>query len=104
MKVIFRKRAMRQLDEIYDYIRERNPSAAVAVLARIQASIRELGEFPFMAHKTDRAGILKHAVVDYPYLIFIRVDLARRIVAVVSVRHAARRHPGCQEPAFEFAR
>ena len=104
MKVVYRKRALRQLDQIYDYLRERNPSAAVAVMARIAEAIGWIGANPYMGRKTVRIGIHMHAVVDYPYLIFYRVDLRRKEVAIISVRHAARRHPGFQEVAAEFAR
>jgi toxin ParE1/3/4 len=95
--VSYRKRALRQLDEIYDYLRERNPVAAAAVMARIAASISHVADYPFMGRKTDRNGVHMHAIVDYPYLIFYRINVAKDEVRVISVRHGARRHPGFQE-------
>jgi toxin ParE1/3/4 len=46
MKVRYRARALREIDEIFDYLRERSPSGALKVLHAIRAGVRTIGDNP----------------------------------------------------------
>ena len=48
MKVRYSQTALRELDEIFAYIHERNPSAAVAVVDRIERLAGLIGELPLI--------------------------------------------------------
>jgi plasmid stabilization system protein ParE len=89
MKVRFTPRAQKQLDTIYSYISERNPSAAQRVKARIREVAEQLGHFPFMARGTDRAGVRVRVANPYPCLIFYRIRDDE--VHILDIRHGARR-------------
>ena len=93
MKVRYAETALRELDEIFAHISERNPPAAVAVLARIEGLAELLGQFPLVGHPTNREGVLVMPLVRYPYLIFYTVDDHAKEVLIVHVRHGARLRP-----------
>jgi toxin ParE1/3/4 len=57
MKVRYSETALRELDEIFAYIYERNRSAAVAVLDRIERLSSLIGEVPLIGHLTDEEGV-----------------------------------------------
>jgi toxin ParE1/3/4 len=56
MKVRYSETALRELDEIFAYMYERNRSAAVAVLDRIERLSSLIGEVPLIGHLTDEEG------------------------------------------------
>lgn len=91
-EVVWRARAVRHLTQIVDYIRDRNPPAAVRYLAELKQACESLGEFPEKAPRYDaryRALVFRNHVVFYEYvaasekvLITAVID-ARRDVATV---------------------
>ena len=56
MKVRYSETALRELDEIFAYIYERNRSAAVAVVDRIERLSSLIGDVPLIGHRTTRKG------------------------------------------------
>jgi addiction module RelE/StbE family toxin len=93
MKVRYSETALRELDEIFAYIYERNRSAA-AVVDRIQQLTSLIGEVPLIGHLTDEQGVRMMPVVRYPFLIFYTLDDQANEVVILHVRHAARLRPG----------
>jgi toxin ParE1/3/4 len=90
MKVRYAENALRELDEIFAYIHERNRSAAAAVVDRIERLCALIGELPFLGHLTDEAGVRMMPVVRYPFLIFYTVNDNADEVVILHVRHGAR--------------
>lgn len=88
MKVRFSSPALDELDAIYRYIVEHNGAAAKRVKARIREAAEQLGEFPEMARRTDRAGVRVRIVTPFPYLIFYTVRNDE--VLILHIRHGAR--------------
>jgi len=91
MKVRYSETALGELDELFAYIFERDRSAAAAVVERVERLAALLGEFPFVGHDTDEAGVRMVPLVRYPFLIFYAVNGDE--VVVLHVRHAARLRP-----------
>lgn len=89
MSVRYTRRALRQLDEILDYIEARSPQGADNVKRRLQAVVQLLAEHPNVGRATSRASIRRIVVRPYPYVIFYRPDSAG--IVIHGVRHAARR-------------
>lgn len=89
MRVRFSSRARDELDAIYSYIAEHNPTAAQRVKTRIRAAAEQLGDFPYMARKTDRANVRVRIVNPFPYLIFYTIR--NEEVMILHIRHGARR-------------
>ena len=50
MRVRFTATAFAELKEIHDYIAEDNPTAANAVVLRVEQLIARIAEFPLLAH------------------------------------------------------
>jgi len=91
MNVRYSEAALRELDQIFAYIYERNRSAAIAVVDRIERLASLIGEMPFMGHSTDEEGVRVMPVVRYPFLIFYTINDIADEVVILHVRHGARR-------------
>lgn len=89
MKVCYSQRAVADLIDIADYIREHNPRAARAVEERIRASIGQFEMFPFGGRPTDDPDIRMFPIARYPYLVFYEV-LGDEVI-IHHIRHGRRR-------------
>jgi plasmid stabilization system protein ParE len=86
-------RSFRTGRHIFSYIRQNNQSAAIAVVARIEALTALLEQFPLVGHLTDEAGVRVLAVVRYPFLIFYAIDDAAGEIVILYVLHTAQQRP-----------
>jgi plasmid stabilization system protein ParE len=91
MKLRFTRRATQDLITIADYIRERNPVAAVRVRAAILDSIQNIVLFPEVGRRQKTEGLRKFSTRKYPYLIYYSLDERAEEIAVITIQHAARR-------------
>jgi len=91
MKLRFTPRAAQDLIEIADYIRGRNPSAAVKLRDEILARLQTLILFPEIGRRQNIEGVQKLATRRYPYLIYYTLDRDADEIIVLTIRHAARR-------------
>ncbi len=91
MRLRYTDTALRELEEIFAYIFERNRSAAKAVVDRVRQLTALLEEFPFLGHDTDEQGVRVVPLVRYPFLIFYTVT--DNEVVILHVRYAARMRP-----------
>ena len=73
VRLRFGRRARRQLDNIRDYIHERNPEAATRVIARIRQSANRLLDFPNLGPHGLVAGTHELVIVGLPYVIVYRL-------------------------------
>jgi plasmid stabilization system protein ParE len=48
MRVRYTETALREIEEIFAYLQNRNPKAAAAVVARIEQVVAWIGDFPQM--------------------------------------------------------
>jgi toxin ParE1/3/4 len=86
------RRAQRHLDEIADYIQERNPDAARRVGERIREVIALVGEIPLLGREGALPGTREMVVPGLPYVIVYRIEDGA--VAVLGVYHGAQQRPG----------
>ena len=84
-------RALRDLDDIFDYIAEHNPRAALDVIDRIRERARFLTEHPNAGRMGRLAGTRELILGDLPYVLPYRV--AETAVEIIRVLHGARRWP-----------
>lgn len=91
MKVRYTAEAQADLDAIYSYITEHNPTAAHQLKARLKMRAERLGMFPHIGHEADQPGL--RVLIDgrHPYLIFYTI--AQGEVVILHVRHASRQRP-----------
>lgn len=102
LRVRYTETAISDLLGIHAYISQNNPGAATEVGLAIERAITLLSLFPHKSRKLRLPGWYALPVTRYPYIIFFKIK--RDELEILHIRHAARRHPGFQEPAFEFAR
>jgi addiction module RelE/StbE family toxin len=88
MKVILRDSALEDLDRIYAWISNDNPSAAAEV-ARIRDRISFL-EIDALV-QMGRQGLVSgtRELIEYPYIIVYRVDDRLREVDILAIFHGA---------------
>jgi toxin ParE1/3/4 len=89
MRVRFSAPARDELDAIYNYIADHSPAAAQRVKARIREAAEQLGDFPYMARRTDWPDVRVRIVNPFPYLIFYTIR--NEEVLILHIRHGARR-------------
>jgi len=89
MKVRYSSVALRQLDEIFDYISQDNLEAAHRVKSHIVNSIHALSQFPLLGRPTDKENVRVLSITRYPYITIYQTTEAE--VIVIRIRHAARK-------------
>jgi toxin ParE1/3/4 len=91
MKVRFTSRATHDLVAIADYIRERNPTAALRVRAAILQSLENLGRFPEIGRRQSVEGVRKLVTRKYPYFVYYSFDREAEEIVILTIQHPARR-------------
>lgn len=93
VKLVWTRRALRQLAEAREYVAIDNPAAARAQIEKIERTINRLKAFPMLGHDGMQASTKEFAVQETPYIVVYRLlDDRQRILAVL---HGARnRKPG----------
>jgi toxin ParE1/3/4 len=90
LTLIWRERAVEQLETTLAYIAERNEAAAERLEATIKACAQGLTDHPSM-YRPGRAPGTREAVVHPNYIIVYR--LSAEAVEIVSVVHARQEYP-----------
>ena len=89
-------RALADLEQIFEYIRQDSPQNAATMIEKFVESIAGLNILP---HRYDvpRVGTVSGRQVRSmpvrPYLVRYRIDEKRKAVFILHVRHGARRRP-----------
>ena len=91
MSVVYTQSAIADIDQIFSYIAERNPRAAVAVVDTVEATVARIGSFPLSAASTDEPDVRMAPAGRYPYVIFYTVN--RDEVRILRIMHTARMRP-----------
>ena len=95
-QVIITPRTNSDLEEIYNYIAKDSPQNARNFVAELVEAINSLQTLPhrYRIHQGRRRS--KKSVRRMPirlYLVYYRVDDARRLVEIITIRHGIRRQP-----------
>jgi toxin ParE1/3/4 len=91
MKLRFAPRALANIIEISEYIKEHNPAAAQRVRDAIYQSLQNLILFPHVGRRQKAEGVRRFVVPRYGYLVYYTVDETAEEIVIVSVNHPARR-------------
>jgi plasmid stabilization system protein ParE len=89
MKVRYTPQAFADREAIFEYIDRRNPRAAREVKAHIEKRISDLGVSVLRHRLVPGLGVHALWLGRYPYIVYYRV--AGDEIAIVHIRHAARR-------------
>lgn len=89
MKVVFTDEALRDLDEIFQFISANYPAVYRPFEKRLRTIVTRIGTWPESAQEVvQRPGIRSVPFIRYPYRLFYRVLPDR--VEVLHVHHSAR--------------
>ncbi len=92
MKVIYTDEALRDLDEILEFLAGNYPAVCGPFQKRLRAIERRIGRWPKSAQEIEqRPGVHVVPFIQYPYKLFYRV--ADEAIEILHVHHAARREP-----------
>ncbi len=86
MKVVYGRRAQRDLMELFDYIAAQDPDTAAAVEMDIRAACEGLGLFPYANVATDIPRVYRMPLPKRGYTIFYRVNSNSSLVQVAAHR------------------
>ena len=90
MKVLYASRALRDIDDILEYIQARNPQGTRSVSLAIEHAIHTCALSPHGSAKTDEPGVYRRPLGKYRYTIFYRVLAGGEGIEVARVIHGAR--------------
>lgn len=90
LSLIWSESAVQGLEDIVEYIAERNEPAAARIKAMAETCAERLPQFPFM-YRAGRVAGTREAVIHPNYILIYRV--LTDTVEVVSVIHARREYP-----------
>jgi len=91
VKLRFTRRAARDVAEIAEYLRVRNPTAALAVRDAILRSLQNLILFPKIGRPQNVEGVRKLVTPRYRYLVYYVIDAGADEIVVLTIQHPARR-------------
>jgi toxin ParE1/3/4 len=94
MKLRFTRQATQDLNSVADYVRKRNPKAALRVRAAIVESLRTLVLFPHIGRRQKTEGVRKLVTRRYPYLVYYTIDEASEEIVIIAIQHPAREREG----------
>ncbi|MDX2242345.1 MAG: type II toxin-antitoxin system RelE/ParE family toxin [Leptolyngbyaceae cyanobacterium bins.302] len=85
------RKALKSLEQAYDYIAETDDDAAINLVLKIQAATQQLAEFPMMGRTGRVDGTRELVITNSPYIVIYRVK--GNGVEVLRVLHASKRYP-----------
>jgi plasmid stabilization system protein ParE len=86
-EVVWRRRAVQHLGEIFEYINQQSPSAATRYASELKHTCELLGEFPEKAPRYDERY---RALVFRNHLVFYRFASAEDKVLIIAIIDARR--------------
>ena len=89
MRIRFTAQATENLTGIADYVRQRNPQAAMRVRDAILEALRVLASFPQAGRPQTTPGVRKMVTRKYGYLIYYAADEAAGELVILSIKHSA---------------
>ena len=90
MKVVYTAAALRDLDEIAEWLVVHYPTIAPTVERRIRSVVEHIGRWPESARRSNkRAGVRVIPIGRYPCRVFYRIT--DDAVEILHIHHAARR-------------
>jgi toxin ParE1/3/4 len=96
MQILWLDRAEADLTDLFDYLIELDPRAALRIYDRIRDQVARLADYPALGRPGRVVGTREMVIARTPYLVAYTVDQRLDAVIVLRVLHGARRWP--EEP------
>jgi toxin ParE1/3/4 len=85
------RKALKNLEQAYNYIAETDVDAAIGVVLKIQTATAQLSEFPMMGRVGRVEGTRELVIASTPYVIIYRVK--GNAVEILRVLHSSQKYP-----------
>ena len=87
-QVVYSENALENLERLFDFLAEHDPTAAVASATAIRTAVETLADHPLMGRRV--SGEIRELVVSYGktgYVVLYRVLPQQDLVRVLAIRH-----------------
>jgi toxin ParE1/3/4 len=92
MRIVFTDEALRDLDEILEFIAAHYPTVTSSFQQRLRTVVQRIGKWPKSAAEVEqRPGVRVVPLIRYPYKIFYQATTDA--VEILHIHHAARQPP-----------
>lgn len=85
------RKALKNLEQAYDYVAEDDLDAAGRLVLKMQAAVGQLAEFPEMGRAGRVEGTRELVILNSPYVVVYRVK--GKTVEILRVLHGSRKYP-----------
>jgi plasmid stabilization system protein ParE len=90
MRLRYTADARSHIKAIYDYLAERNPTAALEIVSRIRRAAELLQDFPGIGRAGIDPGTAEWVVRGSPYIIVYEVNMDQDELVILAVFHGSR--------------
>ena len=87
-QVIYSARSLEHIERAFQFLRDKNPPAALHAVAAIQSAVDNLAAHPLVGRRIE--GELRELVISYGqtgYIALYRFVIARDEVRILAIRH-----------------
>jgi toxin ParE1/3/4 len=91
MQVKWVRKALRNLEQIHEYISREDSAAAARIILKIQAAVKQLEDFPMMGRVGRAEATRELAIINTPYFAVYRIK--GNAVEILRILHTSRRYP-----------
>jgi toxin ParE1/3/4 len=92
MRIVFTDEALRDLDEILDFVAAHYLTIASSFQQRLRTTLQRIGKWPKSAEEVEqRPGVRVVPLIRYPYKVFYQATTDA--VEILHIHHAARQSP-----------
>ncbi len=88
MKIKWLRKALRNLEQAYEYISRENPAAARQTVQKIQSAVNQLANYPSMG-RPGRVESTRELITTTSYIVAYRVR--GNVIEILRVLHTSRR-------------
>jgi plasmid stabilization system protein ParE len=90
MKVLFSRRSLSEIREIFDHVAAHDPATARNIEDEIFRQCDLIGQFPRSSPRINTPGVRRRPLVKYPFTIFYRVSETRQEVTILAIIRGSR--------------
>lgn len=91
MPVRWLRKALKNLEQAYQFVAVADVDAAVQLVLRIQAAVEQLDNFPLLGRVGRVEGTRELVIANTPFIVVYRVK--GRTVEILRVLHSSRQYP-----------
>jgi addiction module RelE/StbE family toxin len=92
MRIVWRRRALRDLDALFDYVVAHHRGAALRLMGLIRRRVGQLADHPELGRQGRVPGTRELVVGGTKYIVAYRVGDTE--ISILAIIHTARRWPG----------